>query len=320
MSNNITEYNTLYRLVSSYRDSNGEYIIVAKLLAGIGKVFKISASELVTRRRDLLESFPVDDIISIVGIASSHKTPNIVEKKLVCYHYFVLLAVLFSGLLLLANIVSVKLISIFGFILPAGLLAYAAMYAISNVVTEVYGYKRMRFLIWISTGFHILSMLYLQASVALPAADSWQNQEHYAKIIGNSITYAIAVSVISYLVGEFANSYIISRMKLIYNGRFLLLRIIAASFTGICLDTMIFVVLAYWQYLPLSELWTLIVRSIVIKLALDVISIPGTLMLIRYIKHKEKIDIYDENTDFNFFSLDVEYTEKESRFDASDDK
>jgi len=310
-------YNILYRLVSSYRTPEGEYIIVAKLLGGIGKAFKISAADLVTRRRDVLESFSVDEMINIISLAANDQAPNVVEKKMVCYHYFVLLAVLFSGLLLSANIVSVKLISVFGFSLPAGLVAYAGMYAMSKVITEVYGFKRMRFLIWVSTGAHLLSVLYLKASVMFPAAQGWPDQESYALIIGSSITYMIVISMISYLIGEFANSYVISRMKVIYNGEFLIFRIFLASFIGICLDTLVFVYLAYSHCLTHYELAVLILRSLGAKLLLDFISIPWTFMLIKYLKRKEKIDIYDNNTDFNFFSLDVEYGENESKFEDS---
>lgn len=304
------EKTTLYQIVSSHREPNGDYTIVAKLSNTIGKVFKISATELVNRRREVLKGFSMDDIISIIGIASNQQDSVLIHKKKIYFRYFVLFAMLFNSLFILADVASVKLVDIAGYPLPAGTIAFAGMYSIGNFITEVYGFKRMRFITWIAVLCHIICVLYINFTVMLPPASAWLQQEYYG-LLADSITNKIIISsTISYVIGEFANSYIISKTKLIYQGRYLLPRILLSSVVGITVNTFIFIFLAYRDSLALPALLQLIIHLNVAKLIFEIMSFPATLLLINFIKRKEQTDIYDHNTSFNPFSFDIEYTEE----------
>lgn len=301
-----------YQFIESYKSDSDKQIIVAKINNSIGKVFKISAIDLVTKNKKLLAGFSTDDMINIIGLATIEKAPTVVTCQAKSYKYFALFAMLFVSALLISNITASKFVDIFGFTVTGGLPSYGCAYVLSYIITEVYGYKRARQVIWGSIICNLFLVMYLYITISWQPSSYWHYQREYALVLG-VIPKIIFASLISYWCGEFINSYVIARMKIAYNGHNLLLRIVSSSFLAITVDTFLFIVIAYGGTMPSTFICSLIVRVYIYKLLFEFIMIPFIIYLIKIVKHSEAIDIYDINTQFTPFSLDVTYSDADNR-------
>ena len=216
--------------------------------------------------------------------------------------WFLLLATVFTTCLITANILAVKLVTIAGFLLPAGIIIFPLSYLFGDVLTEVYGYSATRFVIWLGFFCNLLAVIAFTIGGLLPAAPFWHNQEAYTAILGSTPRLLLA-SFLSYLVGEFLNSFVLARLKIATKGRYLWLRTISSTAVGEGVDTLIFITLAFWGMLPTTALLTLMVTQWVIKVLYEVIATPFTYFIVGQLKACEQTDAYDLNTNFNPFSL-----------------
>jgi len=304
----IDDKKSIYEIKDSYRNNHGQQIIVAKITNLPRSVFKIRVMDLVLKNKDILSGFSVDDIVNIVGLAAVEKEPFIVGKRSTAYKYYAPLAMLFGSVLTTANIASSKLISFFGETMTGGTFVYPLAYVLGDIVTEVYGYKRARQLIWGSILCSIIFVFFLQLIIAAPPSIYWHNQSEYALILG-AVPRIIFASLIAHWVGEFLNSYIIAKFKIAYNGQNLLGRIVSSSLVGITTNTLIFVFIGYVGVIPFSEMLPFSTRICVVKLLCQFFSIPITMWMINRLKTIEQLDIFDINTDFTPFSLDITYSD-----------
>ena len=185
----------------------------------------------------------------------------------------------------------------------AGVLFFPVSYILGDVLTEVYGYANARRVIW--TGFAALIFMAFMAAVvvALPPAKGWPGQEAYEFVFGNSWRIVLA-SITAFWVGEFANSFVLARMKIWTRGRHLWSRTIGSTVVGQGLDSLIFYPLAFWGLAgwPPEQLWQVVLSQWLIKSAWEAILTPVTYVVVGWLKRREGIDVYDEGTDFSPFA------------------
>lgn len=225
------------------------------------------------------------------------------------FRYYDLVMAAFVTILILSNLIGAAKPSFIT--LPdgtdwsfgAGVLFFPVSYIIGDVLTEVYGYARARRVIW--TGFAALAFMAFMAwvVVALPPADGWDGQEAYEKVFGNTWRI-VAASMIAFWAGEFANSYVLARMKVWTKGKALWSRTIGSTIVGQGLDSLIFYPLAFYGLAgwPPELLWQVVLSQWAIKTAWEALLTPFTYLVIGWLKRREDVDIYDADTDFSPFA------------------
>jgi queuosine precursor transporter len=215
---------------------------------------------------------------------------------------FVLVVAVFITCLITANIVAVKLISVFGLIVPAGIIIFPLSYVFGDVLTEVYGYGRARRVIWLGFLCNLLVVIAIWIGQVLPPAPFWDGQGAYQRILGYAPRLLIA-SFVAYLVGEFANSLVLAKMKIATRGRWLWTRTIGSTIAGQGLDSLVFMVLAFLGQVPGPALLNGIASQWLIKTAYEAAVTPLTYKVVKYLKVQEARDVYDYETRFNPFLL-----------------
>lgn len=216
------------------------------------------------------------------------------------FRYLGLITSLFVTVLIVSNIASNKITVIGPFTFDGGTILFPLSYIFGDILTEVYGYARSRRVIW--TGFFMLviaSLVFNFVSV-LPAAPGWTGQAAYDHVLVTTLRIVTA-SLVAYFCGEFLNSYVLAKMKVNMAGKHLWLRTIGSTVIGEAVDSVIFVLVAFWGVLDYGLLSVIIISNYVFKCAIEILLTPVTYKMILFLKKKEKEDYYDENTDFNPF-------------------
>ena len=217
-------------------------------------------------------------------------------------HRFVIITAIFVTSLITANVIAVKVIS-FGFIiLPAAIFIFPLSYIFGDVLTEVYGYRWARRVIWLGFICNLIFVVFAWVGQILPPAPFWEGQEAYESILGYA-PRLLAASFLGYLAGEFANSFILAKMKILTQGRWLWSRTIGSTVVGQGLDTSIFIILAYIgtpTFVPIMILYHWLAKT-----AIETVATPLTYAVVNYLKKKEAIDTYDYETKFTPFSIDI---------------
>lgn len=225
------------------------------------------------------------------------------------FRYYDLFMAAFVAILLLSNIIGASKPSFIT--LPngtewsfgAGVLFFPISYIIGDVLTEVYGYAQARRVIW--TGFAALIFMAFMAwvVVSLPPAKGWPGQEAYEFVFGNSWRIVLA-SICAFWAGEFANSYVLARMKVWTGGKHLWSRTIGSTVVGQGLDSLIFYPLAFYGLAgwPPEQLMQVVVSQWLIKTGWEVLLTPVTYMVVGWLKRREGVDVFDSDTDFSPFA------------------
>jgi hypothetical protein len=212
--------------------------------------------------------------------------------------WFVIVVAVFLTSLLIANIIAVKLISIFGLILPAGTIIFPISYICGDVLTEVYGYRRARQVIWLGFACNLLAVTAIWGAQVLPGAAFWEAQAAYERILGFTPRLLLA-SFCAYLLGEFANAIVLARMKVLTQGRMLWARTIGSTVVGQGLDSLLFVTIAFLGTIPAAGLLTTIVTQWLVKVAYEALATPLTYAVVNFLKREEGIDTYDRDISFH---------------------
>jgi queuosine precursor transporter len=215
-------------------------------------------------------------------------------------HWFVVVTALFVTSLITANIMSVKLIGVRGWVLPAGILIFPVSYIIGDILTEVYGYTRARQVIWLGFFCNFTVVLALWLGKIAPVAPFWEGQRAYEEIFGFT-PRLVTASFMAYLVGEFLNAFIMARLKIATKGRLLWTRTIGSTLVGQGLDSLIFISLAFGGILPPAVLASAILTQWIAKSAYEAAATPLTYVAVRFLKKREKLDIFDYGTRYNPF-------------------
>jgi queuosine precursor transporter len=218
------------------------------------------------------------------------------------YRYIDLVTAAFVGVLIISNIASTKIVQMGPFSFDGGTILFPLAYIFGDVLTEVYGYRRSRRVIW--TGFAWIAIAAAVFAIvdALPPADGWDLQASYHSILGQAPRIVLA-SLLAYLAGEFSNSFVLARLKEATAGRWLWMRTIGSTLVGEAVDTLVFLVAAFWGVLSPELLTTVIISNYVFKVGVEVLFTPVTYRVVNLLKRLEKEDFFDRGTDFNPFKV-----------------
>ena len=223
------------------------------------------------------------------------------------YYDFVMAA--FVAVLLLSNVIGAAkpaALTLGGeqWVFGAGILFFPLGYVIGDVLTEVYGYARARRVIW--AGFvGLIFMAFMSwVVVALPPASGWEGQAAYEAVFGQ-VWRIVAASITAFWAGEFVNSYVMARMKIWTAGRHLWTRTIGSTIVGQGVDSVIFYPLAFWGVWSNEQVIIVMITNWLLKVGWEVVLTPVTYLVVGWLKNKEGVDIFDEDTDFSPFKTKI---------------
>lgn len=226
------------------------------------------------------------------------------------YRYFEFVTVAFVVVLVCSNLIGpakaaqIDLPLIGAVTFGAGVLFFPISFVFGDILTEVYGYSRARRVIW--SGFAALLFAAVMASVvvALPPAPNWPNQTAYEIAFGNTWRIALA-SMFAYFCGEFVNSYVLAKMKVATDGRFMGARFVGSTVAGEAVDSALFYPLAFYNsgIMPNELVMTLVVSQFIAKTMVEIAFLPLTYRIVAFLKRTEQEDYYDRSTDFNPFNV-----------------
>ncbi|TAK58667.1 VUT family protein [Patescibacteria group bacterium] len=218
------------------------------------------------------------------------------------YKYLTALSVFFVSVLLISNIASTKIVDFGWFTFDGGTLLFPLSYIFGDIMTEVYGYKKARDVIWLGFISALVMSIVFMIVGALPPAADWGNQAAYDAILGLTPRIVLA-SLCAYFCGSFSNSFILAKMKIFTKGKLLWTRTIGSTVVGELVDSTLFILIAFWGVLPGVLLVTLIVSNYIFKTLVEVLFTPLTYKVITFLKKKEQEDYYDTATNFNPFAV-----------------
>ena len=216
-----------------------------------------------------------------------------------------IISILFAGFLVLSNLAAFKLTAIGPLILPAATIFFPMTYVFDDILTEVYGFKMSRRIIWFGLLVNSFVILGLWLTTYLPAAPNWAYQSAYAAVY-QGVPRVFIASAISYVCGEFINSWLLAKLKVKMHGKYLYVRAVASTAAGVSIDTLLFIHLAFYGLIPYGELWQAMLSLYAFKLFYELCAAPLTYKIANYLKKKDNIDYYDINTQFTPFSLKLD--------------
>jgi queuosine precursor transporter len=226
------------------------------------------------------------------------------------YRYFDLIVGLFVAVLLISNLASSAKIVVLGpFVYDGGTLLFPLSYIFGDILTEVYGYDRARRTIWIGFLAAFLMAVTIGVVGVLPGEAEWSarvGQQAYDKVLSATPRLVVA-SLVAYLAGSFVNSYVLARLKVVTQGRWLWKRTIGSTIVGQAIDTLLFVVVAFAfaEGFSLSLLVGMILSNYGFKVGVEGVFTPITYVVTGWLKRKEGVDVFDTQTDFNPFHYQV---------------
>jgi uncharacterized integral membrane protein (TIGR00697 family) len=219
------------------------------------------------------------------------------------YRYYDLVMAAFVTVLLCANLIgAAKPAQLFGVTFNSGVLFFPVSYIFGDVLTEVYGYARARKVVW--AGFAALGFASFMswATLAFPPAPGWPHQAAYETVFGGTPRIVLA-SLVAYFSGEFCNSYVLAKLKLVTSGRLLWSRTIGSTIVGEAVDSLIFYPLAFLGVWPNELVVRVMITNYLLKVLWEVVMTPFTYRIVNFLKKAESEDYFDRSTDFTPFSL-----------------
>ena len=216
------------------------------------------------------------------------------------FRYYDVLVLIFVVILLISNLVGQKICAFGHFRISGGQLLFPITYIFGDVFTEVYGYSASRRAIWL--GFFASGLLAVMGiiTVALPPAPDWHNQQAFATVF-NFVPRLVVASLIAFWCGEFANSFVMAKMKMLTSGRHLWTRTVGSTVVGQAVDTFVLMIIAFGGSLSSSGIANLIVSGYLGKVLYEVLATPFTYAIVNGLKRAEGLDPFDYGTKFNPF-------------------
>lgn len=213
---------------------------------------------------------------------------------------FLVISALFCVCLITANVLETKQIQVGTISLTGGLTVFPVSYIINDLVSEVWGYRRARLLIWLGFAMNFIFVIFGAIVDAIPGAPYWDNQEGFHAVFGLAPRVA-AASFVAFLVGSFINAYVMSRMKISSQGKHFSLRAIVSTIFGECADSVIFFPLALGGVVPWSEIPVLMLWQVILKTLYEVVVLPITIRVVKITKRIEHADVYDNGISYSVF-------------------
>ncbi len=218
------------------------------------------------------------------------------------YRYIDFITAAFASVLILSNIASSKIASIGGISFDGGTILFPLAYIFGDILTEVYGYARARRVIWIGFAMNILMVATFWVVGKLPADATWGLQESYMSILG-VVPRIVLGSLVAYLIGEFINSFVLSRMKVRSRGKHFWARALGSTVVGQFFDTTVFLLIAFAGVLPWDLIMTIWYVNYIFKIAVELVLLPVTYKITRLLKQKEETDVLDVQANYNPFQF-----------------
>lgn len=222
------------------------------------------------------------------------------RHKLKEFRHYELLVHIFVVILLISNLVAPKICQLGPFKVSGALLLFPITYIFGDIFTEVYGYAGSRRAIWIGFFASGLMAVIAKLIVLMPAAADWSGQEAYATVF-NLVPRVVVASLIAFCAGEFANSYVMAKMKVFTDGRYLWTRTVGSTVAGQAVDTTLVIFLTFIGSQSLGTMLNMIISGYVAKVAYEVAATPLTYLVVNRLKRSEGVDVYDRGTDFSPF-------------------
>ena len=212
------------------------------------------------------------------------------------------LGIVFCVCLVAANLLETKVVQLGPIAVTAGLIVFPISYIINDCIAEVWGFRKARLIIWMGFLMNFMTVALGQIAVALPAAPFWEGEAGFDFVFGMAPRIA-AASLTAFLAGSFINAYVMSRMKVFSHGKNFSVRAVLSTVAGESADSLLFFPLAFGGLMPVSELLKMMLVQVVLKTLYEVIILPVTVRVVRYIKRVDESDVYDEHISYNILKI-----------------
>ena len=220
------------------------------------------------------------------------------------FEYYDIILAVFAAILLISNLAGTKLIAFGPIITDGGAILFPISYILGDVLTEIYGYKYARRAIWVGLGVMLLAVLCFTIVRYMPPAPEYTAQASYEAVLG-FFPRIVAASLAAFLTGSFLNSFVLAKLKIKTKGKKLWLRLIGSTVVGELCDTVVFAFVAFGGILQGMNMVTYILIGWIFKTVVEIVFLPITYRVIDKMKQIEKVDAYDDKTNFTPFSVDL---------------
>ena len=218
------------------------------------------------------------------------------------FRYFDYMMAAFVAILLLSNLIGAsKLASVHGYTFGAGILFFPVSYVLGDVLTEVYGYANARRCVWAGFAAMLFMAFMSWVVVKLPPAAGWGGQAAYDSVFGNTWRI-VAASILAFWAGEFVNSFVLAKMKIITGGKHLWTRTIGSTVFGQAVDSLIFYPVAFLGTWSNAQVLTVMVTNWALKVLWEAVLTPVTYAVVGWLKSREGVEVFDTGTDFSPFA------------------
>ena len=215
---------------------------------------------------------------------------------------FMLLGILFNVCLIAANLLETKVVQVGDLTITAGLLVFPVSYIINDCISEVWGFRKARLIIWSGFAMNFFVVALGLVAVALPSAPFWKGEEHFNFVFGMAPRIVLA-SLLAFLMGAFLNAYVMSRMKIASQGKRFAWRAIASTIVGETADSLIFFPIAFGGVIAWSELLVMMGIQVILKSLYEVIVLPVTMQVVRVVKRIDGSDVYDDGISYKVWKV-----------------
>ena len=215
---------------------------------------------------------------------------------------FMLLGILFCVCLVAANLLETKVVQVWKITATAGLVVFPISYIINDCIAEVWGFRKARLIIWMGFAMNFMVVALGQLAILMPAAPFWEGEEGFNFVFGMAPRIAVA-SLTAFLAGSFLNAYVMSKMKISSKGKHFSLRAITSTVVGESADSLLFFPIAFGGVVPVNELLILIVTQACLKTAYEIVILPVTIRVVRFVKKIDGSDVYDQKVSYNIFKI-----------------
>ncbi len=213
---------------------------------------------------------------------------------------FLIFTVLFCVCLIVANLVEIKTVNIGFTTITAGMVVFPISYIINDCIVEVYGFRKARMVIWLGFAMNFFVTMMLQLAILLPGTAEWQGQDAMIATYGG-VPRILTASFIAFVCGSMVNALVMSKMKVASKGRYFSLRAILSTVFGEGVDSLIFFPIAFLGTLPAGVIVELIIAQACMKTLYEVIILPVTIRVVKYIKRVESLDTYDNDVRYSWW-------------------
>ena len=215
---------------------------------------------------------------------------------------YMLAGIVFTVCLIVANLIAQKTITIFGLSATAALLVFPISYIVNDLIAEVWGFKKARFIIWVGFLMNFFVVIIFQLSILIPPNEFFPHNQAFAQVLGSTLRLTTA-SFVAFFLGSFVNAYVMSRMKILQKGKRFSIRAIVSTLAGELIDSLFFFFFFFVGLMPFVLVLQLTFHFAFLKTAYEIIVLPLTNFLVKYIKKLEGVDVYDVDISYNPFKI-----------------